>query len=165
MNKLFGRSLLAFLVLPGTVALLVPLVVIEVTRRSFTGWPGLVVGCVGTVLLLWCVREFYVSGKGTLAPWAPPAQLVVTGPYRYSRNPMYVAVVLILLGWTLSFRSSLLVVYTLGVAIAFRWRVVAGEEPRLARRHGKQWTRYKETVPRWLRIGPHRKRQKTGRLP
>lgn len=102
------------------------------------------------VLLLWCVRDFYVTGRGTLAPWAPPRQLVVAGPYRYSRNPMYVAVVLILVGWSVAFGSIALGVYALAIALAFHVRVVFGEEPWLARTHGEKWTRYCRQVPRWL---------------
>lgn len=114
-------------------------------------WPfGLVLVVFGTVSLLWCVRDFYVSGKGTLAPWAPPQELVVVGLYRYSRNPMYVAVALILLGWAVSFRSYGLLGYTLAVVIAFHLRVVLSEEPWLARMHGSAWQQYTRHVRRWL---------------
>jgi hypothetical protein len=89
---------------------------------------GLALLVVGSVALLWCVRDFYVSGKGTLAPWAPPAHLVIVGLYRYTRNPMYVAVALIFLGWAVSFGSLGLFLYTIIVAIAFGSgrRAVAG---------------------------------------
>ena len=111
---------------------------------------GLVLLALGLGLLLWCVRDFYVAGRGTLAPWAPPEQLVVVGLYRVTRNPMYVAVVLILVGWALAFGGLALWLYAGAVAIAFHLRVVFGEEPWLARRHGEQWTRYRASVPRWL---------------
>ena len=70
----------------------------------------------GTFLLIWCVRDFYVSGKGTLAPWSPPRHLVVVGLYRWSRNPMYISVSLILLGWAAAYRSTTLLTYT-GIVI------------------------------------------------
>ena len=63
---------------------------------------------------------------------------------------MYVAVVLILWGWALGFRSGVIVVYGLAVTLAFHLRVVLGEEPWLARTHGDAWVRYKAEVPRWL---------------
>jgi len=114
-------------------------------------WPfGLVPVAFGTFGLLWCTRDFYVSGKGTLAPWAPPRELVVIGLYRYSRNPMYVAVALILVGWAASFRSIGLLIYALAVVIAFQLRVVFGEEPWLARSHGAAWQQYTRRVRRWF---------------
>jgi protein-S-isoprenylcysteine O-methyltransferase Ste14 len=117
--------------------------------RSFDAL-GLVPLTLGVFLLLWTVRDFYVAGRGTLAPWAPPVELVVVGLYRFSRNPMYIAVVLVLLGWTVGFHSFLLLAYALAIAVGFHLRVVFGEEPWLARTHGEKWSRYKEEVPRWL---------------
>jgi protein-S-isoprenylcysteine O-methyltransferase Ste14 len=111
------------------------------------GFVPLLLGILG---LLWCVRDFHVAGRGTLAPWSPPRNLVVVGLYRYSRNPMYVSVVLILLGWAACFWSRQLVVYALIVAVLFHLRVVFGEEPWLARTHGAQWEAYRSRVPRWL---------------
>jgi protein-S-isoprenylcysteine O-methyltransferase Ste14 len=88
------------------------------------------------------VWSFYSEGRGTLAPWSPPRHLVVGGLYHYSRNPMYVSVVLILWGWALGFRSRGLAVYALAVMAAFHLRVVLGEEPWLERTHGDAWARY-----------------------
>lgn len=152
---LLARALLAFLALPGVVAFAVP-----VAWRWWGGAPtlahplGLLALGLGTLGLLWCVRDFYVAGRGTLAPWSPPRALVVIGLYRVSRNPMYVAVTLILVGWALAFAAQGLALYAGGVAVAFHLRVVLGEEPWLARRHGDAWVRYAARVPRWL--GPLR---------
>ncbi len=144
------RAVIAFLALPGVVAFLVPGVWVWLARLHVY-WPlGLALIVVGVVGLLWCARDFYVSGKGTLAPWAPPQQLVVVGLYRYSRNPMYVAVAVILLGWAVTFRSASLLLYALAVMVAFHLRVVFGEEPWLARTHGALWQQYTRRVRRWL---------------
>lgn len=114
-------------------------------------WPyGLALIALGTFGLLRCVRDFYVSGKGTLAPWAPPQMLVVVGLYRYSRNPMYVCVFIVLLGWAASFGSVGLLAYALAVAVAFHLRVVFGEEPWLAHTHGSAWQQYIRQVRRWF---------------
>jgi protein-S-isoprenylcysteine O-methyltransferase Ste14 len=113
---------------------------------------GLILLLPGLAGLLWCVWSFYTEGRGTLAPWSPPRHLVVGGLYRFSRNPMYVSVVLILCGWTVGFRSRALAVYALAVMLAFHARVVFGEEPWLARTHGDAWTRYRAGVPRWLGV-------------
>ena len=152
MNRLFWQAVLAFLALPGVVAFLIPLVVFVPDWLELAlNWVGFVPLSVGIVLLLWTVIEFYVAGRGTLAPWTPPRELVVTGLYRYSRNPMYVAVVLILAGWAVLFRSWPLAVYAAAVALAFHFRVIYGEEPWLARSFGERWVSYKADVPRWFR--------------
>ncbi len=145
------RALLAFVALPGVVAFLAPplLVWADGGERPFRALALLPLAA-GTALLLWCVREFYVSGKGTLAPWHPPRHLVTSGPYRVSRNPMYLAVGLILAGWTAGFRTLALGLYTVAVLAAFHLRVVFGEEPHLARTFRHEWERYASRVPRWL---------------
>jgi len=148
------RALIAFLALPGMVAFAIPAIWLWRAGRLRVDMPwGLVILAIGTAGLLWCVRAFYVEGKGTLAPWAPPQKLVVTGPYRYSRNPMYVFVLLILLGWSAAFASRGLLGYAALVGLAFHLRVVYGEEPWLARTHGAQWHEYASRVPRWLGRG------------
>lgn len=132
------------------VAFLVPAASVWRSRQALH-WPlGFILIVLGTAGLLWCVRDFYVSGKGTLAPWAPPQNLVVVGLYRYSRNPMYVSVASVLLGWAISFRSAGLLVYALAVILAFHLRVVLGEEPWLARTHGAAWQQYTRNVRRWF---------------
>jgi protein-S-isoprenylcysteine O-methyltransferase Ste14 len=147
------RALFAFLALPGIVAFVVPLWLLA-PRPLFGSFcvAGLVPLVPGLVLLLWCVRDFYVSGRGTLAPWDPPKRLVIAGPYRFSRNPMYVAVFLVLAGWAVGFRSIALGVYAVMVLAAFHLRVVLGEEPWLARTHGEAWNEYSRGVPRWVRV-------------
>lgn len=64
---------------------------------------------------------------------------------------MYLAVVLVLLGWAAHFHSTVLLIYALAIAAGFRLRVVFGEEPALRRTHGERWAHYEARVPRWLR--------------
>jgi protein-S-isoprenylcysteine O-methyltransferase Ste14 len=111
---------------------------------------GIPILLAGVFLLLWCVRDFSVAGRGTLAPWAPPQRLVIVGLYRLSRNPMYIAVLLILCGWATMYASRALWLYAAIVAVAFHLRVILGEEPWLARTHGAAWDAYCARVPRWL---------------
>jgi protein-S-isoprenylcysteine O-methyltransferase Ste14 len=146
-SGLFLRAIVAFLALPVTAAFLVPWLLRPEQPPVAGGVPML---ALGVILLLWCVREFYIAGQGTLAPWAPPTQLVTSGPYRVSRNPMYVAVLLILCGWALTFPSRPLWVYAAFVALAFHLRVVFHEEPWLARKHGAAWLAYRASVLRWI---------------
>lgn len=118
---------------------------------------GVALLAVGALVLGWCVRDFYVLGRGTLAPWSPPTTLVVRGLYRYSRNPMYVGVLAILAAWAIGFASRALAWYAVAIAVAFHLRVVFGEEPWLARTHGADWIAYRARVPRWFgwrRVAP-----------
>lgn len=144
------RATLAFLALPGIIAFAVPLLWLRPDGRTAfapLGAPVLIVGC---LVLGWCVRDFFVSGRGTLAPWDPPRALVRNGLYRYSRNPMYVGVLLITAGWALGFASWALAGYTAVLLVAFHLRVLIHEEPWLARTFGADWTEYRARVPRWL---------------
>ncbi len=152
---MFVRALFAFLVLPGTVAFVLPAVWLWRAEDTRLEHPlGLAAVAAGAAGLLWCVRDFYVRGKGTLAPWSPPKHLVVAGLFRYSRNPMYVGVLVILVGWAAAFASTGLLAYAALIAVLFHLRVVYGEEPWLARTHGPAWQAYAAQVPRWFRFRP-----------
>jgi protein-S-isoprenylcysteine O-methyltransferase Ste14 len=145
------NALVAFLALPGVVAFAAPFALVagrhpDPQTRVYAG----ALFITGGLLLLWCVREFYVAGRGTLAPWAPPQHLVISGPYRFSRNPMYIAVSVILAGWAVLYRSYALMIYLTVVGIAFQLRVLLGEEPGLARIFGPAWESYRVRTKRWL---------------
>lgn len=144
----FVRALLAFLALPGLIAYAVPALFawpIAIVRPAGAGLMA-----VGTALLLWCVRDFHVIGKGTLASWDPPHTLVTTGLYRFSRNPMYVAVIVLLIGWAVATASTRLWIYAFFIMVAFHLRTVFFEERWLAEAHRKDWPRYRASVPRWV---------------
>jgi protein-S-isoprenylcysteine O-methyltransferase Ste14 len=148
---MLARALAAFLALPGMVAFAVPILIAARADRTLRHpLTALIVLSLGTLLLLWCVREFYVTGRGTLAPWDPPERLVTTGPYRVSRNPMYLGVLTILAGWCLLWSTRTLLYYALGTLCVFYLRVRLAEEPWAARRFGAQWEAYRARVPRWL---------------
>jgi len=145
------RALVAFLALPGVVAFVLP-VWIGASSGHRVGYvlPAAVLLTLGTALLIWCVREFYVAGRGTLAPWDPPQHLVTSCPYRLSRNPMYLAVLLILAGWCTLWSSRALIMYTVLFMIGFHLRVRLVEEPWARRRFGGEWDAYRARVPRWV---------------
>jgi len=153
---MFLRALIAFLALPGVVAGLIPALLVSVDAGRRDGWVfGFVFVGIGFVLLLWCVRDFFKAGRGTLAPWDPPKYLVVVGLYRFVRNPMYVAVVTLVAGWSLVAGSRLLVWYGVLLAVGFHLRVIFYEEAWLRHQFGEEWTRYSASVSRWLpRISP-----------
>jgi protein-S-isoprenylcysteine O-methyltransferase Ste14/pimeloyl-ACP methyl ester carboxylesterase len=148
---ILARAVLAFLALPGVVAFAIPLLMLW--PRVTSERPRLAAVApfvVGLALLLWATRNFLVRGRGTLAPWDPPRHLVVSGPYRFTRNPMYLAVTLILVAWSLAYRSLTVAAYAAAVLVAFHLRIVLAEEPVLARTHRDEWTRYRARVARWI---------------
>jgi protein-S-isoprenylcysteine O-methyltransferase Ste14 len=145
------RAMAAFVALPGIFAFALPIKIgISTGLAVRCAAVAAALLCLGIILLLWCVREFYVAGRGTLAPWDPPQHLVTTGPYRISRNPMYVGVVTILVGWCVLWSSRTLVVYTVLFLCGFHLRVLLFEEPWAARQFGAQWHAYRARVPRWV---------------
>lgn len=147
--------MLAFLAMPAVVGILLPLWIARGDPWRNTGHrAGAVVASVGLAALLWCVRDFYVSGRGTLAPWSPPKRLVVVGLYRFVRNPMYLAVLLLVSGIAAWRGSPAVAVYAALLACAFHLRVVLNEERWLARTFPAEWDAYARAVPRWFpRIG------------
>lgn len=110
---------------------------------------GLLLICAGLVPILHSFIEFFRSG-GTPIPAASPPRLVVSGFYRYVRNPIYAGFLSVLLGEVLLFGSFGLLTYTLVAwcigAAAVRWY----EEPILARRFGAEYRAYQRAVPAWL---------------
>ncbi len=148
---LLPRALAAFLALPSMVAGVIPaLIVAGMSPHRETLLLALAVLALGSALLIWCVRDFFVAGRGTLAPWDPPKRLVVVGLYRYVRNPMYLSVLTIVGGWVLLYHSLWLLAYLAGLIVSFHLRVVYNEEPRLRRAFGAEWTTYAARVLRWL---------------
>ena len=150
------RSVFFTFLLPGTVTVLIPYWLIS-SRESgilsshqafrYLGLPMIAVGAAG---LLWCIWEFFSEGRGTLAPIDPPKHLVVGGLYRYVRNPMYVAVVTILIGEAIFF-ISLPVLIEAGVFVALAHLfVTCYEEPVLRRQFGESYERYSQRVGRWI---------------
>ena len=105
---------------------------------------------IGTAIALWCVFTFVFIGKGTPAPFDSPKKLVIRGPYRFVRNPMYIGAGMTLAGAALFYVSASLLIYTaifLAVAHLF---VVAYEERVLRRSFGSVYVAYCRRVRRWL---------------
>lgn len=148
---MFLRALFAFLMVPVIVAGIVPYnLSLHDPYKSDGSLLGLIILGFGLSILLWCVRDFYVSGKGTLAPWDPPKNLVTVGLYRHVRNPMYVGVIFILLGWVVIRASPLVLGFTLLLSFVFYLRVKTHEEPWAEKHFSSEWLIYKNNVPRWL---------------
>jgi len=148
---LFLRATLSFFALPTLVAGLVPALMVSFGKPDHRMMPcGIALLTAGCFLLLWCVRDFFVSGRGTLAPWDPPRHLVVVGLYRFVRNPMYLAVLIIVAGWSILYLSMWLAFYLLFLTVVFHLRVLMQEEPWLRRQFGTEWEAYSASTARWI---------------
>jgi len=146
------RHLAAIVLLPGTVTVVVPALLLS--DADLARWPLAVLGAAliaaGLGMIAWTVSLFARVGRGTLAPWDPTERLVVRGPYRHVRNPMISGVLAVLLGEAALFGSLALLAW---------WAVVFGvnavyfvliEEPGLRERFGAEYEEYAARVPRWL---------------
>jgi protein-S-isoprenylcysteine O-methyltransferase Ste14 len=159
----FAGTAVFFVCVPVVVAAVVPW---WLTRwQSGQRWPGqlpfaaagwiLVVA--GAAVLMPAFVRFAVEGLGTPAPLAPTERLVVGGPYRFVRNPMYLAVEAVIVGQALVLRRPVLLLYAAAVALAVGSFVRWYEEPALHRQFGDEYDAYRVAVPRWLpRLTPGR---------
>lgn len=115
---------------------------------------GMTIGIVGSAVALWCVLTFALVGRGTPAPFDPPRRLVIRGPYRFVRNPMYMGAGLALSGAALFYESLPMLGYTGLFCLASHLFVVRYEEPTLLRTFGQEYGVYCRQVRRWLpRVG------------
>lgn len=123
---------------------------LESTLARATG-TALVLG--GFVVTLACSGLFLRRGGGTPVPIDPPVRLVATGLYRHSRNPIYVAYVVVLAGVFLFLGHAALLLYAALVTAGIHAAIVWWEEPVLRDRFGDEYERYVRSVPRWLSVG------------
>ena len=157
------KTLLFSIVVPGTVAGFIPYSIISRQPESISPHPGLFrfLGLLpiaaGALLYCWCAWDFTFAGEGTPAPFDPPKKLVARGPYRYLRNPMYLAVCLVVTGEALLFQSTRLLNYLVFIFLGFNVLVIFYEEPTLRRKFGESYERYCKSVARWLPGMPYKK--------
>ena len=145
------KNLLFTLLVPGTVSVWIPLL----WSRRFTATPASRLAAVplfiaGATLYAWTVWNFARLGRGTPLPLDAPRRLVVRGPHRHVRNPMYLGVLCVILGWAITYRSPQLGLYAAAMAIAFHLVVLIVEEPSLRRQFGEDYAAYCRAVSRWL---------------
>lgn len=151
---LFVKNLLFTLAVPGILAGWLPVYLAGGFGqvRAF-GVPQLIASLLlaaGFSVMLAATAYFGAVGRGTAAPFDPPVRLVARGPHRYVRNPMYLGLVVAVLGWALWFESAPLVLYAGGGWLFFHLMVVFYEEPTLQRLFGAEYEAYRAAVRRWL---------------
>ena len=154
------RHLVSLAILPGTALVLVP---VWVARRyniraewpdSIVEWflvgAGIVVATPGVILFAASLQQFFTKGEGTLAPWDPPRQLVVSGPYRYVRNPMISGVIFMLAGLALLLGSTPHAAWAATFVLLNATYIPLLEEPDLAMRFGSDYAEYRKHVGRFV---------------
>jgi protein-S-isoprenylcysteine O-methyltransferase Ste14 len=149
------RNLAFTFVVPGTAAVLVPWLILTGSEPAPVAWPAAAVIALGGALYAWCVWVFATVGRGTPAPWDAPRRFVAVGPYRWVRNPMYVAVLAVVIGEAWLFLWLPLLAYAAVLSLAFHLFVVGYEEPTLARTFGDTYLAYRRSVSRWVPKPPH----------
>ncbi len=117
---------------------------------QFLRFVGGILITLGTAGLLDSFRRFAVEGLGTPAPVFPTRHLVVSGLYRYVRNPMYLAVVSVIVGQALLFGNAMLFEYAALVWLLFHFFVLLYEEPTLKATFGREYEVFCAEVPRWI---------------
>lgn len=141
---------------PGTVTVWLPFfILLDGMPVSPATWGPLQFGAlplagVGLAVYFWCLWDFVAAGRGIPLPLDHPRRLVVRGLYRYVRNPMYLGVLCVLLAEVSFFRSTVLLLYTIGWFVIVHAFVVLYEEPTLRRKFGDEYDRYVRSVRRWL---------------
>jgi protein-S-isoprenylcysteine O-methyltransferase Ste14 len=155
--SLFFRNLFFTLLQPGLVAGFIPWYLLK------DSWKGLVyraldwnyflgggLALLGCCMLFYCIWNFAVVGRGTLSPADPTTTLVISGLYRYSRNPMYIGVLLMLTGEAIFSGAAVLGYYALFVFVLFHGFIILFEEPRLRRDFGAAYIAYCQKTRRWV---------------
>ena len=124
-----------------------------IVAPATTGAPqvaGIIVVTIGTAIALWCLLTFVFIGKGTPAPFDPPRKLVIRGPYRFVRNPMYIGAGMTIAGAALFYESLSISIYTCLFFLITHLFVVFYEEPTLRRTFGDEYEAYFCRVKRWI---------------
>lgn len=153
-SALLGTMLFLFLLVPFFIVW-IPYEILSASGHDLEWnstaiqYVGLVFIFPGAVAYLWCSGSFVIHAKGTPIPFTPTKELVVTGLYKFVRNPLYIAGTLVLSGETLLFQSKGLFIYTIVMFGIFHIHVLM-EETHLENTFGNKYEQYRRSVPRWI---------------
>jgi protein-S-isoprenylcysteine O-methyltransferase Ste14 len=153
---LLAKVVIFTILVPGTIVAAIPYLLLRgepAPHPGFLRLLGLLPLALGVSVYLWCAWDFASTGRGTPAPIDPPRMLVARGLYRVVRNPMYVGVLLVLIGESMVFSSRVILQYAFFVWLMFHLFVVFYEEPTLRKKFGAAYEEYRRNVSRWI---PHR---------
>jgi len=146
---------MVLVVIPGTVLVVTGLDTFDLWQslpatRFVLPVLGMLLICLGLVLMVATIRLFITVGKGTLAPWNPTQKLVVQGVYRYVRNPMISGVMFVLVGEVVLAASLPLFIWFAVFVVVNLIYIPLVEEPGLVKRFGEDYLAYKQNVRRWI---------------
>ena len=149
------RTFLFTIFVPGTVAGWGPYWLVTghsnlLDKPDPAHWLGTIPFLLGLAIYASTAWEFGAKGKGTPGPWDAPRELVKTALHAWVRNPMYIGVLLVILGQAALWESRMLVWYAGWVALGFHVFVLTVEEPMLEHLFGEAYLKYKRDVPRWI---------------
>ena len=153
---LWLKTLALIVVSPGTIDVLLPWLILRATHArppasiGFLQVAGAVLVLVGAGFILFVAQAFVRHGRGTPIPLEPPKNLVTHGLFCFTRNPMFLGMVTIILGEALVFRSPALLAYAGVVFLGLNAVLLFSEEPDLRRRFGSAYGRYVRITPRWV---------------
>lgn len=153
---LFKRGFILPVVMTGVV----PLAVVLATAAWRTAVvasliPGALLYAAGVAMLVHTSRLFD-RHHGSLAPWNPPTEIVVVGPYRYVRNPMITGIYAMLAGESIALMSPWVAAWALTFVVGMTSHIVFQEEPKLRARFPESYDHYARNVPRWIpRLSPY----------
>jgi protein-S-isoprenylcysteine O-methyltransferase Ste14 len=149
--SLVVRNVMFTIVVPGLGGVLAPWWILNAHGgATVAAWEAVPVIAAGAALYAWCVWNFAAVGDGTPGLWDAPRRVVATGPYRWVRNPIYLAALLVVLGEAWLFMSPPLLVYAAAMAVFCHLFVTGYEERKLSRQFGDSYLEYRRTVPRWI---------------
>ena len=155
-SKLLDNWIAAIVILPVNVLIVIPAVLLYLTSFTFTRPSilqiifSLITGIIGLFFAGWSMRTFKFKGNGTPAPWAPPKNFIVSGPYRYVRNPMISGVIFILLSEFCITKSKAIFLWFLFFTIVNIFYIHFVEETALKKRFGTSYEEYLKKVPCWI---------------
>jgi protein-S-isoprenylcysteine O-methyltransferase Ste14 len=151
------KTILFMLLVPGLLLGAMPVWLVATDTALFSfgifHWLAVPLWLVGTAIMLWCAWDFTVRGRGTPAPIDPPKELVVSGLYRYVRNPIYVGGILLLLGYVFWYPTRGILACPLIFFLGAHLFVMLYEEPHLRKTFGAAYEEYCTSVPRWIPKG------------
>lgn len=153
MNRYTLAHLRDVIILPFSVTVLIPWWITKFEFQAAPWWSiliGVIFLLAGLTLLIATIRLFYLFGRGTLAPWDETQQLVIVGPYRYTRNPMISGVLFILAGETAIVFSLPMLYWCVAFLVINTLFFIVWEEPRMEARFGESYRNYCKNVGRWL---------------